>query len=259
MSSKICPACGKEFTDLKHPNQQYCSRKCHTDSFYKFVNCPGCGVSFRRREGKKQKYCTAICGFKNRSRPQRDPSKTKTFTCIVCDKSFETWAYRNPTCCSRKCASTLSKDIPKPTKRKPEIHIVLICVTCGKEYRTNTHHVRLRGSAYCSRKCMGEAKSQTMKAAGNPNYRGGTITYRGGNWGKQKRAALERDGYCCQICRKKVGRKNWDYGIHHIVPYREFNGDYKSANQLANLITLCRSCHARVEWGKLPCPKRLFS
>ena len=96
------------------------------------------------------------------------------------------------------------------------------------------------------------------RGANNINYRGGTIKGRGQNWGHQKRQVLKRDNYKCQICGKKIDRKKWDFGVHHIKPYREFNGDYEAANQLSNLITLCRKCHAKVEMAHLPCPRPLF-
>ena len=47
-----------------------------------------------------------------------------------------------------------------------------------------------------------------------------------------------------------VGRS---HDVHHLVPFRSFgyvpgvNENYKLANELANLVTLCRACHRRVE------------
>jgi predicted HNH restriction endonuclease len=35
--------------------------------------------------------------------------------------------------------------------------------------------------------------------------------------------------------------------VHHIVPFRTFKGDWRKANELSNLITLCRNCHRKAE------------
>lgn len=132
------------------------------------------------------------------------------------------------------------------------------CVVCGKDYQTTTHQIRERGSTCCSRKCMYEKLSVDRRASGNINYRGGSIKTRGPNWKHQSRKALARDGFRCQICHKRLNKKPHDFAVHHIIAFRTFNGDYEQANRLSNLVTLCRSCHAKVEFGYLPCPRPLF-
>jgi len=40
--------------------------------------------------------------------------------------------------------------------------------------------------------------------------------------------------------------------VHHIVPFREFGlENYKKANRLENLISLCHSCHLKSEYEKI--------
>jgi len=75
----------------------------------------------------------------------------------------------------------------------------------------------------------------------------------GRNWPKQRKAALERDGYSCQYCghEGKRGKNNrWDVHVHHIVKIAFFADaikgtvDYEAANDLSNLITACDlGCH----------------
>ena len=55
-------------------------------------------------------------------------------------------------------------------------------------------------------------------------------------------ACLMRDGYTCQHC----GKRNCRLEAHHLV-YRERGGK----DTLANLLTLCESCHARVHAGTI--------
>jgi DEAD/DEAH box helicase domain-containing protein len=66
----------------------------------------------------------------------------------------------------------------------------------------------------------------------------------GPNWDKQRNLARARDGYRCQICGTPEQGRSHD--VHHKTPFRQF-ASYQQANQLTNLITLCRSCHRRAE------------
>ncbi|WP_083443600.1 HNH endonuclease [Ornithinibacillus contaminans] len=49
----------------------------------------------------------------------------------------------------------------------------------------------------------------------------------------------KRDNYTCQDC----GITEEEYGsqlsVHHIIPFRKCNGDWKKANELSILVTLC--------------------
>jgi len=66
----------------------------------------------------------------------------------------------------------------------------------------------------------------------------------GPNWPKQRDLARARDGYRCQICGQPEGDKA--HHVHHKIPFRMFES-VEQANQLANLITLCNSCHRKAE------------
>ena len=75
---------------------------------------------------------------------------------------------------------------------------------------------------------------------------------RGPNWEKQRNRARVRDNYRCRHCGipERSGRA---HHVHHIQPFRTFgyvrgkNDQYLEANRLENLVTLCTSCHRRVE------------
>jgi len=79
---------------------------------------------------------------------------------------------------------------------------------------------------------------------------------RGPNWEEQRARARARDGYRCRHCGapERPGRT---HDVHHIRPFRTFgylrgqNDRYLEANRLENLVTLCRSCHRRVEVDRL--------
>ncbi|HSR32637.1 MAG TPA: Zn-binding domain-containing protein, partial [Anaerolineae bacterium] len=75
---------------------------------------------------------------------------------------------------------------------------------------------------------------------------------RGPNWEQQRNQARTRDSHLCSHCGapERPGRA---HDVHHIQPFRTFryvrgeNEHYLEANRLENLVTLCSTCHRRVE------------
>ncbi len=66
----------------------------------------------------------------------------------------------------------------------------------------------------------------------------------GPGWARLRDEVRARDGYRCQVCGvPEVGRA---HDVHHKIPFRSFFLR-QEANQLSNLITLCPTCHRRVE------------
>jgi DEAD/DEAH box helicase domain-containing protein len=79
---------------------------------------------------------------------------------------------------------------------------------------------------------------------------------RGPNWEQQRNWARERDGNRCRHCGAPE-RPSRAHDVHHIQPFRTFgyvrgkNDHYLEANRLENLVTLCTSCHRRVEVDRM--------
>ena len=74
--------------------------------------------------------------------------------------------------------------------------------------------------------------------------------YYGPDWSEVRVEAIERDRERCtrgglsrEEHRQQVGQ---DLHVHHVTPLREI-GDYRRANELENLRTLCWRCHTAVE------------
>lgn len=76
----------------------------------------------------------------------------------------------------------------------------------------------------------------------NHNWKGGRPKYRGADWQKQRKLALQRDNYTCQKCGKLQSDLRCELSVHHIVPYHDGGG-----NDLPNLVTVCVSCHFSLE------------
>ncbi|TRO57020.1 DUF1998 domain-containing protein, partial [Candidatus Bathyarchaeota archaeon] len=64
------------------------------------------------------------------------------------------------------------------------------------------------------------------------------------NWNRQRDRVRERDNFRCQICGSPETGKAHD--VHHKIPFRQFTS-FLEANALDNLVTLCPSCHKRLE------------
>lgn len=74
----------------------------------------------------------------------------------------------------------------------------------------------------------------------NPRWKGGYEPYYGPDWRGQRRRALKRDDHTCQFCGTTENEREHD--VHHKISYRICKN-----NKLDNLVTLCRSCHTKVE------------
>ena len=249
----ICQYCHKQFYNSKtaYRNPKFCSKKCFHASYRVKRKCEYCNKEFETTVSTQKRFCSQTCA--NRYNQPKDPNKKQIFICQWCNKEFEAWVYRQPKFCSSQCRSEYGARQPKPNARNPQKYIILNCKTCGLPYKTTIYQVKYRGSNFCSRKCHSQAIAQRMKGNKNPNWAGGfNPNHYGPNWGSQSRKARKRDDYTCQICGYKSRIRNLD--IHHIKPLIKFNGDYESANQINNLICLCRICHQQVECHKIPCP-----
>jgi 5-methylcytosine-specific restriction endonuclease McrA len=100
--------------------------------------------------------------------------------------------------------------------------------------------------------------SSIRKGKNNPQWKGGLFDYYGDEWSKNRKETLERDDYKCRLCdinrEEHYDKYDIDLHIHHIVPIREIvdkdnpkTEQFKSANSLQNLVTLCISCHRNLE------------
>jgi hypothetical protein len=88
--------------------------------------------------------------------------------------------------------------------------------------------------------------SEATKGENNPNYKDGislkefkdAFGIEHSEWKKLAQEIRKRDNFTCQFCGKKGATE-----VHHIIPKR-----IKINNSPDNLITLCKSCHRKVEY-----------
>ncbi len=133
--------------------------------------------------------------------------------------------------CSPKCQYAAIKARSGP-------NISLACIGCGVSFKRYNSQIigRTGGGKYCSRGCRDANRIREK----HPQFIGRPVHHRGPNWHAQKRRARRRDNWICQHCREP-GRD-----VHHMRPFRLFD-DYRVANELSNLVTLCHPCHRKAD------------
>lgn len=190
-------------------------------------------------------FCSRICRgiFRQRSRVE--------CTCLHCGGQF--WRY--PADIKRGCGTYCSNKCSGSARTKT---VYCDCAYCGKSFQSTPAKIDHYGRKFCSRECYATAKSFSYRGAKNPEWRGGKSDYRGENWSQQRKAAYARDMGECRYCGKKPQKGKQKFQVHHIKPFRTFDGDYVKANELTNLITLCHSCHGKAEHGKIIIQPYLF-
>jgi excisionase family DNA binding protein len=153
--------------------------------------------------------------------------------CDTCKKGFLLHNYRagktKKNYCSRKCRKT-SK--------------IINCDWCKKEIIRVPAQIEKHN--FCSTSCMGKYQTKNYSGKNSKHWLGDYQKYYGSDWNHQRNAARERDNFECQICGIKETVKQHD--VHHKKAFATFGIErHKEANELNNLITLCNSCHSKIE------------
>lgn len=229
----ICYHCGETF--YQYPSNRpkppyFCNRACHRvwKTTYTTVACEECGNPVDSKPCQPRRFCSRACSSAWRSRYH-----------------------------TRDAAPVWKGGIPERT-----------CDECGDTYQPVSYPSQSgkRGQQrfFCSHTCQGEWQSKYRTGTRSPNWKGGYQNYYGPNWREQMRAARKRDGYKCHCCGKTQKQNKRALDVHHIQPFREFgyipnvNDRYLLANDLANLISLCKHCHVKAEAGKIALQRYLL-
>lgn len=109
-----------------------------------------------------------------------------------------------------------------------------------------------REMAFCNIQCFNQWRSHNWGGENNPSWKGGHAKYYGPNWKRQARRTRARDGHKCQRCGIAEDELCKALDVHHITRFINFNGNWKKANLLKNLISYCHPCHMVVEHQKNP-------
>lgn len=222
------------------------------------TTCANCGApvymdAYRARQPGK-KYCSKACVWIGMQR-------RITFACEQCGEEtsqpLSQYNCHKTHVCSPACHDALRRTTMRGANN-PAFRsggALSRCAHCGVELVRPQNQVQKARRQFCNATCYGLWQRGRFTGPASPTWRGGSVEDRGPDWTRQSRAARERDGFACQLC----GTQRLVHA-HHIKPFREFgyirglNDHYKAANALPNLISLCASCHTRVEHGTLALP-----
>ncbi|MCG1004256.1 MULTISPECIES: HNH endonuclease [Halobacterium] len=252
-----CPTCGKSF-DTERGGRVHHWRS-HGERLANRT-CSECGDQFYSEY--EQKYCSSACrevavSHEGAENPNYKGG-TESETCRICGTAFEYYPSEKSGVYCTACVDSGSWQSPPVLEgeKNPRWNggkQTVDCTVCGtgvERYPSQTV-----SAVFCSRDCRATWLSEQFSGDGHPNWKGGGNLEYGTGWREARSEALDRDGYECQLCestREELGR-NPD--VHHIIPVRCFvDSDTHTAEDahfLANLISLCSSCHRRAESGSV--------
>lgn len=221
--SSVCPYCDKEYASSSGVG--YHVRNVHPE---KMDQCPECGQLVRGEIGLQVHMSNA----------HRD--ELPSIECEYCGKV----KHDKPSVidriehCSYECAmKSLEEDHPLRHENYFE------CIICGEEFRRCNN--RAEQAKCCSTECGLKYMKELRVGENHHSWNGGGNPYYGENWSQVRKKCLERDGETCQDCGATE-----DLHVHHIRPLRAFD-EPEEANNLLNLVTLCRTCHLS-KWEGIP-------
>ncbi|WP_246946189.1 HNH endonuclease [Bacillus pinisoli] len=262
---KNCLNCNKliKVKPSQFHRKKYCSKQCkgkyqsqnpiafqHLQNRV-IINCSFCYKQINRKQSiiSKNNYCNKNCrnNYLNQNSKQINQHLVDKVevNCQECNVEFKVIKSREGTAkyCSRLCLGKANGRRGKVDYLK---RIEVPCTNCGNILAKKPSVVHKWN--FCNEKCMGNYYEKSKAFAGEKSgtWQGGDIDYYGPNWRSQRRMARKRDNYTCQDCGVSEKIYGQELSVHHIKPFRSFDGDWRRANQLSNLISLCEyPCHRR--------------
>ena len=197
------------------------------------VECPTCGKDAFASER----------GMKIHHKHAHGESVTVKLTCEGCGEVYERIPSRvyAGRFCGPDCKDEWVGELESETKTETRE-----CHYCGAEITRCPSNFQGE-RAFCPDGCRA-AWLRSRDPEDHPRWADdphGVSSY-GVSWRRQRRKALERDGGECVIC----GADDL-VDVHHIRPFRTYGiENHEQANQLDNLVCLCRSHHRR--WEGIP-------
>jgi len=235
MDTYTCEHCHQPFESYpryksdgrKRP--RFCSTECRLAGMRETRECPTCGKSFTVRKSAPNVYCSRSCAARSERIEKVCPACGKTFTVSP--------SHAGRLYCSRACLSRARR-------------VTYTCEVCGKVREVPASATEKR---FCSDECRLSWFASHFTGENSPHWKGGEYPYYGPNWRQQRNKARHRDGHRCRICGKHRDELPEELSVHHVVPFRQFGLDrYREANALANLLTVCRTCHLAIERQGVP-------
>lgn len=249
-SGTPCPTCGRDDFDSERAMQSHHSQ-VHGAPFRYTVICEVCEDEFEVQKSRLEtaRFCSNDCRsvwMDGRTGPESIAWEggPETTICERCGVEFDVKTYKADTArfCSQRCACEWKSEAYQAENapgwlggRREEVS----CDWCEESFEQWTS--RDYDHRFCSRECQANWQSANRKGPKSPTWRGGrgltealrrNLSERG--WPMISRENREDQ---CRVC----GTTD-DLCVHHIIPVAA-----GGINESWNLMTLCRSCHGRIE------------
>lgn len=222
--------------------------------------CPTCGESFKNEHGVRAHHSQKHGG------PGIEVSKV-VVECDYCESKVEKYPSVAKESDLHFCDNECQRKWKSECKPKEEHNwykggpVEVECSNCKEVIERKSCIVEQNKRFYCSNECEAEWKSDNQIpyrwGDNKTNYSG---RYYGSNWQRQRKKRLDVDNYECVICGMSDAEHKREEGrslsVHHVMGIDKFRDeetndiDEEKANDLTNLITMCRSCHRK--WEGIP-------
>lgn len=241
-----CPTCGDILSTTQGMRQHH--TKVHGRPLPNRT-CDDCGIKFYDPKSRR-KYCSG-CHSESGEKNGNYSSAIEITTCNICGEEFEFYPSNKEGVYCSTCVSEAGGLLPR--KQSASSKLVVECRNCGSQIERYPHEVEdVSYGFFCDLECYGMWLSNNVTAEKHHQWEGGTVPY-GSGWWNIRQAALERDNHTCQYCGIDSNDLGHNPDVHHIVPVRSFENP-EAAHRLDNVVSLCRSCHRRVEAGGISLP-----
>ncbi|GGL61787.1 HNH endonuclease [Halocalculus aciditolerans] len=232
-----CPTCGTPLRTEQGVRQHH--TKVHGDPLPNRT-CTGCDVEFYDPKARREfcDDCNPNAGEHNGN--YRDAKETTE--CRQCGSEFDYYPSDKDGVYCPDCVAAADEFLGTPSYEINEApRITRECDYCEAELVV-LQSERDRGQGrFCSCDCLYSWMSEELGPGVDPNVYSG-------RWREARRKTLERDDHACQNCGSARDELGQEPDVHHLTPVREFD-DPQDSHVLSNLVSLCRSCHMKVERG----------
>ena len=209
-----------------------------------YIACDWCGEQHYRRPSHvyDHNFCSKAC-FK--AWIQKDKPR---ILCEWCGKEFLVSPVREESAkfCSPECYQKWRTTERIGMRGDPPVGVE--CSWCGAKLQRKPARIKRSEHHFCDTVCMGKWRAENVVGEAHPLFLGGREPYYGANWKRQRRIRRKKDNHTCQGCGMTEDELGRAMDVHHIMPFRKFGlEEYKQANRLDNLVSLCPACHTHEE------------
>lgn len=233
--TSTCPTCGRSFDQIGVMRAHH--SRAHGERLHNRA-CEGCEQTFYDPKGELQfcDNCNAFAGEHNGN--WRDAQEEGE--CIVCGESFTYYPSEKPGRYCSDCYQDPEVSGNPPQEWWGEGSRTVSYEQCDDEFTVYRWKAENQETFYCDRKYYSNYLSE------NRDWDYHRRNPYGPYWHRLRVCVLERDEYTCQRWGSTETETDRSLEVHHIIPIRKFEKP-DDANSIGNLVSLCGSCHRKVE------------